>query len=75
MAIAKEEAYEEQYNTLDTAEGNKIIYMWQHLYYNSVCRCSQTAGRNSCSIVSENVSNGSYHMTVYPVTNSRLSSA
>ena len=27
MVIAKEEAHAEYYNTLDTAEGNKIIYM------------------------------------------------
>ena len=41
----------------------------------SVSRRSQTAGRNSCSIVSGNVSNCSYRLTVYPVTSSRLSSA
>ena len=38
----------------------------------SVCRCSQTAGRNSCSIVSGDVSNCSYRMRVHPVTSSRL---
>ena len=41
----------------------------------SVCRRSQTAGRNSRSIVSRNVSNCSYRLTVYPVTSSRLNSA
>ena len=41
----------------------------------SVCQRSQTAGHNSCSIVSGNVSNCSHHLTVYPVTSSRLSSA
>ena len=41
----------------------------------SVCQRSQTAGRNSCSIVSGNVSNCSHRLTVYPVTSSRLSSA
>ena len=41
----------------------------------SVCRCSQTAGRNSCSIVSRNVSNCSYRLTVYPVMSSHLYSA
>ena len=30
----------------------------------SVCRCSQTAGRNSCSIVSGDVSNCSYRLTL-----------
>ena len=39
-----------------------------------VCRCSQTAGRNSCSIVSGDVSNCSYRLTVHPVTSSHLSS-
>ena len=53
-----------------------------HLYYNSpfkvclsVCRCSQTAGRNSCSIISRDASNCSHRRTVHHVTNSRLSSA
>ena len=40
----------------------------------SVCRCSQTAGRNSCSIVSGDVSNCLYRLTVYPLTSSRFSS-
>ena len=51
----------------------------QHTYtiilLKSVCRCSQTAGRSSCSIVSGNVSNCSYRLTVYPVTSLRLNSA
>ena len=41
----------------------------------SVCRRSQTAGRNSCSIVSGDVSNCSYSLKVHPVTSSRLSPA
>ena len=41
----------------------------------SICRLSQTAGRNSCSIVSGDVSNWSYRLTVHPVTSSHLSSA
>ena len=41
----------------------------------SVCRCSQTAGRNSYSIVSGDVSNCSHRLTVHPVTSSRISSA
>ena len=41
----------------------------------NVCQCSQTAGRNSCSIVSGDVSNCSYRLTVHFVTSSRLSSA
>ena len=40
----------------------------------SICQCSQTAGRNSCSIVSGDISNCSYRLTVHPVTSSRLSS-
>ena len=49
------------------------------IFLNSVClsvsRRSQTAGRNSCSIVSGNASNCSHRLTVYPVTSSRLNSA
>ena len=41
----------------------------------SVCRRLQTAGRNSCSIVSGDVSNCSYRLTVHPVTSLRLRSA
>ena len=41
----------------------------------SVCRLSQTTGRNACSIVSGDVSNCSYRLTVHPVTSSCLSSA
>ena len=33
----------------------------------SACRRSQTAGRNSCSIVTGDVSNCSYRLTVHPV--------
>ena len=43
--------------------------------FKSVCRCYQTAGRNSCSNVSGNVSNCSYRPTVNPVTSARLISA
>ena len=49
-----------------------IGYIYTIILLKSVCRCSQTAGRNYCSIVSGNVSNGSYRLTVYPVTSSRL---
>ena len=47
------------------------------LFINTIilCQRSQTAGRNSCSIVSGGVSNYSYRLTVHPVTSSRLSSA
>ena len=41
------------------------------ILYKSVCLRSQTAGRNSCSIVSGDVSNWSYRLTVHPVTSSR----
>ena len=49
-----------------------------YLYYNSlksVCRSQQTASRNSCLIVSGDVSNCSYRLKAHPVTSSRLSSA
>ena len=36
---------------------------------------SETAGRNSCSIVSGDVSNCSYRLKALPLTSSRLSSA
>ena len=41
-----------------------ILYLCLHLYYNlpKICRCSQTAGRNSCSIVSGDISNCSYRL-------------
>ena len=41
----------------------------------TVCRSYQTAGRNSCSIVSGDVSNCSYRLNAHPVTSSLLSSA
>ena len=41
----------------------------------SVCRSSQTAGRNSCSIVSGDVANCSYRLSFLPLTSLRLSSA
>ena len=56
-----------------TRWGEKMIYTIILLI--SVCRRSQTTGRNSCSIVSGNISNCSYRLTVYPVTSSRLNSA
>ena len=34
----------------------------------SVCQCSQTAGRNSCSLISGDVSNCSYRPTVGPTS-------
>ena len=46
---------------------------WMSQVCLSVCRRSQTAGRNSCSIVSGDVSNCSYHLTVHTVTSSRHS--
>ena len=60
-----------------TSMSGQIIY--SILFLKSVClyvsRRSQTAGRNSCSIVSGNVSNCSHRLTVYPLTSSRLNSA
>ena len=62
---------------LGTKVGAMVRKVNSNLYYNSpyLCRCSQTAGRNSCSIVSGDVSNCSYRLIVHPVTSSRLSSA
>ena len=53
----------------------KYVEVKSYVLNISVCRCSQMAGCNSCLIVSGNVSNCSYRLTVYPVTSSRLSSA
>ena len=52
-----------------------VCIIYTIILLKSVCRCSQTAGCNSCSIVSGNVANCSYRLTVYPVTSSRLNSA
>ena len=41
----------------------------------SVCRSSQTTGRNSCSIVSGDVANCSYRLSFLPLTSLHLSSA
>ena len=51
------------------------IYIYTIICLKYVCRRSQTAGRNSCSIASGDVSNWSNPPKVHPVTNSRLSSA
>ena len=53
----------------------QLTTAWLNLYYNSVCRWSQTACRNSGSIASGDVSNCSYRLTVHPLTSSRVSSA
>ena len=42
-----------------------IIIIYTIILFKSVCRCSLTAGRNSCSIVSGDVSNCSYRLTVH----------
>ena len=55
---------------------NKITYfIYTIIFLKSVCQHSQTAGRNSCTIILGNVSNCSHRMTVHPVTSSRLNSA
>ena len=48
--------------------------MYTIILLKSVCRRSQTAGRNSCSIFSGDVSNGPYLLKAYPVTSSHFSS-
>ena len=50
------------------------VHIYTIILLKSVCRRSQTAGRNYCSIVSGDVANGSYRLKVHPVTSSRLSS-
>ena len=50
-------------------------YIYTIILLKSACRRSQTADRNSCSIVSGDVSNCSYRLKVHPVTSSHLSSA
>ena len=55
----------------------QLVYsVIQHIYtiiqLKSVCRSSQTAGRNSCSILSGDVSICSYGLAVHPVTRSRV---
>ena len=52
----------------------RITVIYTMILLKSVCQLSQTAGRNSCSIDSGDVSNCSYRLTVHPVTSSRLSS-
>ena len=49
----------------------KTITSYTIILLKSVCRRSQTAGRNSCLIVSGDVSNCSYRLKVHPVTSSR----
>ena len=51
-----------------------FITIYTIILLNSVCLFSQTTGRNSCSIVSGDISNCSYRLTVHPVTSSHLSS-
>ena len=53
-------------------------FLLQHnLCYNSptVCRCSQSTGRSSCSIVSGDISNCSYRLSFLSVAHSHLSFA
>ena len=52
-----------------------VVIIYTKILLMSVCRCSQTAGHNSCSIVSGDVSNCSYRLTIHLVRSSHLSSA
>ena len=52
---------------------NNICHIYTIILLKSVCRCSQTAGRNYCSIVSGDVSNCSYRLTVHPLVSVRPS--
>ena len=51
------------------------VFFYTIILLKSVCRCSQTAGRNSCSIVSGDVSNCSYQLSLLPLVSLRLNSA
>ena len=50
-----------------------IVVIYTIILIKSVWRRSQTAGRNYCTIVSGDVSNCSYRLTVHHLTSSRLS--
>ena len=65
--------YKDRKTNIWVRERTKVIYTI--ILHKSVCQCSQTAGRNSCAIVSGDVSNCPYRLTVHHVTSSRLSSA
>ena len=64
--------YPKQKQTMVSLIGQRSVMFIEIIYtiilIKSVCRFSQTAGRNSCSIVSGNVSNCSYRLTIYRVT-------
>ena len=55
-------------------EGGGLYIIYTIILLKSVCRSYQTGGRNSCSIVSGDVSNCSYRLKVLPLTSSLLSS-
>ena len=65
------------YNIRDIIRGGGATsgHIYTIILHKSVCQCSQTAGRNSCSIVPGDVPNYPYRLTVHHVTSSRLSSA
>ena len=54
--------------------GGPHAHIYTIIFHKSVCRRSQTAGRNTCSIFSGDVSNGPYLLKAYPVTSSHFSS-
>ena len=53
----------------------KLCYIYTIIIIKYVYRCSQTAGRNYCAIVSGDDSNCSYRLTVHPLTSSHVSAA
>ena len=62
-------------HNIHTPTKRKVNNFWQIyaiIVLKSVCRSSQTAGRNSCSFVSGDMSNWSYQL---PLTSSHLSLA
>ena len=53
----------------------QLLRIYTIILLKFVCRCSQTAGRNSCSIMSGDISNCSYQLSVLLLASSHLSSA
>ena len=58
-------AYSSSSNEYFSARAVGMIIIYTIIFLKSVCQRSQTAGHNSCSIVSGNVSNCSHHLIVY----------
>ena len=60
--------------TSDSFHQNNNCSIYTIILLKFVCRSYQTAGRNSCSIVSGDVANGSYRLKALPLKSSHLGS-